>query len=379
MDLTTLAYLVVLGLALLGTDAVLHHNSVLVEVSSSPKTDKITVDEKTLTTDFKDDIDAITKTVSLQSMARPEIQSTGAEGVGMALATAFHLQSVAYALQSQFDVRPDRIRFALLIENGELRGFVGGQSARLGEFHRIMAPKSGEKTMQFVHRCALWAAGQLAPYSTALFLLKRHAADGNFDQVVAIAKAAEAMLPPTPRSYDRAFFDNLLGLVALFKNDPKSARHEFHRAMLDDPTDPVPFLNAALTDLQLDDNRKAADRMEKLLRVAPPENKALLMTAYMTWGAALMGLNDLPRADRMLEEATKIDPHGAAALSLRAEEKRLAGDPAAAAGLDRKAAAQTANFQNYIEVAALWFHLSWRGDEPVIRSKFVNPGFVTFH
>ena len=200
MDLTTLAYLVVLGLGLLGTDAVLHHNSVLVEVSSSPKTDKITVDEKTLTTDFKDDIDAITKTVSLQSLARPEIQSTGAEGVGMALATAFHLQSVAYALQSQFDVRPDRIRFALLIENGELRGFVGGQSARLGEFHRIMAPKSGEKTMQFVHRCALWAAGQLAPYSTALFLLKRHAADGNFDQVVAIAKAAEAMLPPTPRT-----------------------------------------------------------------------------------------------------------------------------------------------------------------------------------
>ena len=46
------------------------------------------------------------------------------------------------------------------------------------------------------------------------------------------------------------------------------------------------LLNAAFTDLQLDRNQSAADRMEALVRQAPPDNRVLLSTAYVTWGAA---------------------------------------------------------------------------------------------
>jgi tetratricopeptide (TPR) repeat protein len=378
MDLTTLAYLVLLGLGIIGTDAVIHHNSVVVEVSTSPKTDKMAVDQATLTTGFKDDLYEITRVNSLQSVVPPEIRMTEDQGVGMAIAKAVNLEGVAYALQDQFRVRPDTIRFSLYIQDGQVRGFIAGHSRSLGYFHNIMVPKKDEALMHFVHRCALWSAEQLAPYATALYLMHKHAADGKFDAVVRTVEQAEARLPPTPRSFDRALFDNLLGLVALFRNDVKAAQEKFRTAMLDDPTDPVPFLNAALTDLQIDDNRKAADRMQTLLRVAPPQNDVLRMTAYMTWGAALMGLKDLPRADRMLRKATQIDPQSATAFSLWAEEKRLAGDTAAAARLDRKAQIVSATFENYAEVGALWFHLSWRDNEPVIRNKFTNPTLVGY-
>src|SRR5205807_386810 len=107
----------------------------------------------------------------------------------------------------------------------------------------------GEGLIAFVRRCALWGASQLAPYTTALYLLQKHAPDGDFTDVVALAEHAKVLLPPTPTSADRSLFQNLLGLVALFKNDAKAARPAFDAAMASDPTNPVPFLNAAFTDL----------------------------------------------------------------------------------------------------------------------------------
>jgi len=53
-----------------------------------------------------------------------------------------------------------------------------------------------------------------------------------------------------------------------------------------DPTDPVPFLNAAFTDLQF--TRTSARRSDAQLIVWPREEQVLLATAYFTWGAALM-------------------------------------------------------------------------------------------
>jgi hypothetical protein len=51
----------------------------------------------------------------------------------------------------------------------------------------------------------------------------------------------------------------------------------------------------------------------------------------------------------------------------------------ASARLAVRSMEQTATFENYAEVAALYFHLSWGENEPVTRSQFSNPGVVTFH
>ncbi len=377
MELTTLALALMFSIGLLGADSVMHAGSVEVEVAIAPKIETISIDEHTLSLQFKDQLDVITSTASV--VHPPEIRSRHEQGLGMALAEAVNAQTVAFALQREMGYDPDNIRFALFIENGAMRGSVAGRSHLVGTFSQVIVPNPDESLMSFVRRCALWGGSQLAPYSTALYLLQQHAADKDFTDVVALVAHAKALLPPTPTSFDRALLDNLLGLVALFKNDPQSARKAFNDAMTADPTNPVPFLNAAFTDVQLDEYQKAVDRMAELVRVAPPANQVLLATAYMIWGAARMGLHDLPGADRMLTKATQINPDSSSAFGLWAEAKRLEGDEATAERLHHAALEKSATFENYSEVASLYFHLAWRDDEPVVRSEFANPDVVRFH
>src|SRR6266404_1291576 len=284
MELTSLTLALVLGLGLLGADSVMRAGSVEVEVAIAPKVENISVDEHTLAWRFKDQLDEITSTASV--VHPPEIRSRLDRGLGMALAEAVHAQNVAFALQRELGYNPDTIRFSLYVENGAMRGLVAGRSHLVGNFSQVIVPNSGETLMAFVRRCALWGGSQLAPYSTALYLLQQHASDKNFTDVVALVEHTKALLPSTPTSFDRSLLDNLLGLVALFKNDPKAARKAFNDAMTDDPTNPVPFLNAAFTDMQFNEYQKAADRMAQLVRLAPPSNKVLLATAHLIRGAA---------------------------------------------------------------------------------------------
>jgi tetratricopeptide (TPR) repeat protein len=377
MELTTLAFALLFGFGLLTADSVLHSGSVEVEVAIAPKVENISVDEQTLVSRFKDLLDEIISTPSV--VRPPEIRSRLDQGLGMALFEAVHAQNIAFALQRELGGSPDSIRFGLFVENGTLHALVAGRSHLVGSFSQVMSPNPGEGLMSFLRRCAMWGASQLAPYSTALYLMEKHAADKDFTDVVALVENAKALLPATPTSFDRGLLDNILGLVALFRNDPPAARKAFDDAVAADPTNAVPFLNAAFTDMQLNEYQKAADRMAALVRLAPPANKVLLATAYMTWGAARLGMHDIKGADRMLEAALQADPESSSAYGLWSEAKRLEGDHAAADRLNRKAQESAATFENYSEVAALYFHLSWRDNEPVIRSEFSNPDVVKFH
>jgi Tetratricopeptide repeat len=377
MDPTTLLTAILVAVGLLGTDAVIYSGSVIVDVAAPPKIESVSIDKATLEVEFNDKLNEIART---SSVVRPiEIRPSSEQGLGMSLAEAAGVQSVASALQGTFGFNPDRLRFALYTENDQLRGLVSGSSHLTKSFRTVMVPYKDEKLLAFVQRCALWGASQLAPYSTALYLLEQHSSDGDFTDVIALANHSLSLLPPTPRSFDRSLLQNVLGLVALFKNDKQAARDAFDRAMQSDPTNVVTFLNAGFTDLQFDEYQRASERMQQLIRLAPPENPVMLSSAYMTWGAALMGLKDLKNADLVLAKAIEINPNSATALHLRSEEKALAGDAAAAARLQEEAMWQSATFENYAEVAALYFHLSWGDNEPVTRNTFSNPGVVAFH
>ena len=377
MELTTLAAALLLALGLLGANAVIHANSVIVEVTAPPKTDKLIIDQDTLEHEFTDQLFAIANTASV--VEPPEIHASRDQGIGMALAREVKLQEVAYALQNELGYNPDKLRLALFLEDGSLRGLVSGTSSRVGSFRQVMLPQKDETVLAFVNRCALWGASQLAPYITALYLLQRHAADGDFADVVALIEQAKGKLPPAPISFDRSALDNLLGIVALFRNDPKAAQAAFDRAIEEYPNSVVAALNAAFADLELDENQKAVDRMQRLVNEAPPANKTLLATAYVTWAAAELGLHDVARADQLLATAITFDPDSSTLFDLWAEVKEKIGDKAAAAELRRKALQSSETFENYGEVATLYFHLSWQDNQPVTRSKFTNPKIVTFH
>lgn len=377
MDPTTLLTAVLVAVGLLGADAVMYSGSVVVDVAPPPKIEGLSIERSTLDAAFQDKLNDIART---SSVVQPiEIRPSSEVGIGMALAESAGVQSVATALQGSIGFNPDRVRFALYLDGDQLRGLVSGSGHATKAFSNVMTPNKGESLMAFVQRCALWGASQLAPYATTLYLLEQHSADKDFTDVIAQAEHAKSLLPPTPRNFERSLFDNVLGLVALFKNDKQAARDAFDRAMRSDPTNSVPFLNAAFTDLQFDEYQRATERMAQLIRLAPPENKVLLSTAYATLGAALMGLKDLKDADHALVEAARINPQSATTLHLWSEEKDLAGDKARAAQLERDAMAQTATFENYAEIAALYFHLAWGDNQPVVRNQFSNPGVVSFH
>ena len=386
MELTTLAAALLLALGLLTTDAVLHSGSVSVEVGAPLDVYRKVIDQQSLETVFSAQLDHIASAISMVNT--PEIRSTKAEGIGMVLAESANLKPLAFALQRQIGYNPDRLRLALFrqedgsfrTQEGALRAVVSGYGHSRGGFTQDFAPDKDEQLVTFIQRCAIWGASQLAPYTTALYVMQRHVGDNDFRDVIAIAGHALAVLPPAPLNEERAEFENLLGLVQLFRNDPRAARRYFDAAAAAWPDGPVPALNIAFTEIQLNAYPSAASRMRVLLDAMPYTTPtAVVATAHMTLAAALMGLRDFDGAEAELTHALRKNPSNSAAPELWAELKTERGDTEGAGRLDRMALQNASVFENYGELAALYFHLSWRHNEPVTRSKFATTGLLNLH
>jgi Tfp pilus assembly protein PilF len=119
--------------------------------------------------------------------------------------------------------------------------------------------------------------------------------------------------------------------------------------------------------------------MQRMLHDMPSSDTTLTCTAYVTWGAALLGMHDASGADHMLKEAVDTKPTSAIAWDFWAEVKRQKGDATEADLFHQRALGASDHFENYAEVAALYFQLAWRDNQPVMRSNFVNPANVSFH
>ena len=116
-----------------------------------------------------------------------------------------------------------------------------------------------------------------------------------------------------------------------------------------------------------------------MLAETPPRHPAVLATAYVTLATALMGLHQYDEADAQLALAVQTNPDSSTAPDLWADLKELRGDRAEADRLRRQAQQNSAAFENFGEVAALYFAMSWRDNEKVSRSKFSNPDMLEFH
>jgi hypothetical protein len=61
------------------------------------------------------------------------------------------------------------------------------------------------------------------------------------------------------------------------------------------------------------------------------------------------------------------------------EVKREKGDGAQADRMHQQALSVADQFENYAEIATLYFRLAWQDDQPVVRSKFTNPAAKSLH
>ncbi len=378
MDLTALGIAVLVALGLLGADAVMHSDNLIIEVVSPVRTEKLSIDEATLELTFESQLRAISETQSL--ISPPEIRASRTQGIGMALAEAARVQGVARALQVELGYDPARLRLALFVQNGAVRGLITGAGKSHDDFDLVLSARDDESLPEFVRRTAVFGAARLAPYTTALYLVQSHADDRDFTGVKALLARVMPRMAPTPVNRQRSLFENVTGIVQLFENDPKSAKASFAAAVASDPANPAAALNLAFAEIEIDEYAAAAQRMEQMEREAPPDNVVLRASMYMTWAAAHMGLKNPARADELLSKALAIYPTSSTGLDLRAEAKDLLGDHEAAARLRHRALEETADrFENYAEIAALYFHLGWQDNVPVMRSRFADLGTRITH
>lgn len=380
MDLNLLAAALLLAVGLLGYDAVRHSDVVNLQVIAAPsmsKSDRLTLDQATLDQEFEYALRRIAETPSL--IPTPLIHTTQDEGVGLAVFGSIKMKHIANALLAEAGLPEDSVRLTLYVEQGQLHGLIHGVDKRVGTFRTTLSAGKTEPLIDFVHRCSVWVAAQLAPYTTTLFELQQHADDSNFSNVIDMAQHAKAAILPTPISVDRSLFDNLLGLVALFGNDPLHARASFEAAIEEDPSNPAPKLNAAFADLQLGDYPQAADRMQTFRTESSVRQQILLATAYMIWAAAEMGQRNFANAEALLAKSTALNPRSVQAYDLWAELKLATNETEAAAAHRRQAKINTGYFQNYGEIAALYFQPAWQPGKAVTRSSYGNPPSVQFH
>ena len=61
------------------------------------------------------------------------------------------------------------------------------------------------------------------------------------------------------------------------------------------------------------------------------------------------------------------------------EVKRQKGDTVQAARLNQQALNVADTFENYAEIAALYFRLTWQNRQPVMRSQVANPAATSLH
>ena len=377
MDLTTLAMTLMIALGALGVDAVWHPQDVVLVTSAAGKLDKASVDGDIINTVVGNEIDRISQTPSIA--AKPDVHLARQGSIALAIATAANLQSLVYAVQTKFGHQPDEIKIALFAEDGGAKILVTGSGReQVATFEQEVDQQKGETIVALLHRAALIGMARIDPYLTALNLMERHAADKDFADVETLVNFAKSQLSPMPHSPTRSLFENLQGILALFRDHREDARRWFELAERSDSGNTVAMLNLAFAELQTGDFQAADSRMQHLVRQLPAD-PTLAATAYMTLGAARAGLHDLNGADHALADATRIDPLSATAWDFWADLKRAKGETAAADALHHTALERSGNFENYAEVAALYFQLAWQDNQPVTHNTFINPSPIGLH
>jgi tetratricopeptide (TPR) repeat protein len=378
LTLTTLTYIVLLAVGALGIDTVVHPTEVVLQTASAGKLDKVTIDDAMINDIVRREIDRISSTPTLVGRPRVELGQQG--GIGMAIATAANLQSVAYALQSEAGITPDQIGITLFSEDGMAKVLVTGTGHhRLRSFEQLVVQQKGETVIDLLHRAALVGMSRIDPYLTALSLIQRHASDQDFNDAETLITFAKGQIPPTPTSFERSLFENMQGILALFRGNKADAHAWFRVASKSNPDNTAAVLNLGFADLELGHYQETVSRMDRLLRTLPTSDGILVSTAYVTRGAGLLGLHDLNGADRSLEKAIRANPDSSIAWDLWSEMKRQKGDTAQADRLHQRALAASGTFENYAEIAALYFRLSWQENQPVMRSQFANPDHTSQH
>jgi hypothetical protein len=150
------------GVACIGADSVLH---LLLDANVIGKFENLIVVAPTLNGMLTYEESQICATQSV--LAVPEVRANDNQAIGMAIAKAASIQSVPVALQTQLGYQPERLKIALLSEDGVIKMYVSGASPggwiETPPIQEPLIRQKGESVASLVHRAALFGMSRIDP------------------------------------------------------------------------------------------------------------------------------------------------------------------------------------------------------------------------
>lgn len=395
--LTALYTALYTGLATLGlvvTDTYVNANTMYLDTTVAAGVEEEGYDPSVVDGIFIAEVKKITSTPSL--VAAPVVQSSKTKPVSAALAQAAGLESALGAIQGRMGVIPPSLVASVIAEDAKKRVQVVSTSAdgavaehvvgeeadlklvltgydpKTGYFYLTVEGKTADEDVdELIREAAFQSVLKLEPYLAMLYDLNRRAEAGDdlapSRTLIDKALAAE---PTAIRHGHRSLLENLRGILALLEQNQVLARQGFERAIATNPRQPIGYLNLAFLDVHEDRYEDAIRRVEQVVSPAywpMTGDPVLLASGYIIKGVAETEMGRFQAAEESFRRAVTLNPKSSEAYVYWSRMLRKAGRPAEAAGKFALARANSVYFENFPEMALLYFWLTEQGQQPLER------------
>jgi hypothetical protein len=372
MDLTTIVATLALAFGLFTANAVVESDVVTVEFNVPSKYSAAGFSAEVAQSFFLAELQDILDTKSMTPGRT--IRGTDDKTVVSALAESLKLQDMTYSVQRALGYDVARIHASIVHDGEETTLVVLGQLHKGKEFKFSLTRRPDEPLVGLIRRGARETAYQMEPYLALLYFVQASQSCEALPKTTQLIQVQIAALPAAKLSAARSLYQNLLGIAALFCSDAKVARQAFSAAIEANPASAAAILNLAFVDIYEDRyveaERVARRVLEPTAMEAPP---AVISAAYLSWAAALVGQRRFPEAEEKLAQSVAIYAYSSSAYELWAQLKENQHDLQAAERMRSRATENSLYFENYGELAMLYFEMAWRDGQKLERNKYGNP------
>ncbi len=375
MDPISIVTAIAMIFGLLTADAVVNAETVAVQIDVPASVARTGYTEDVVERIFVHEIEMITQTRSL--LQSPSMRSSRKPTIVGVIANSLRIDNFTAALQDLLGLDRTRIAGAIVTSapGDRERLLINSSSAYSGAFSLDLSEKGD--TEQLLRHAAHDTMQRVHPYRSALFHFEQISASGGKDYSIVVQIAEREFSRPLRAEMleERSFLQNLLGIVALLNNDLDEAERRFRLSFDRSPGFNVGRMNLAFVHVERDKYQEAINLLTPLIagglgqRLSIPSKRfALLQEAILnTLGTALWAQGDLDGAEAAYKRATREHPSSAGAYSYWARLLRERGDEQAAVEKEKIARVNALTFENYPEIANLYFWMSPRDNQPLVR------------
>lgn len=373
MDPASLALAAAMVFGLLTADAAVSANSVAVSVSVPPAIVQTGFTAEVAERVFTSEFERMSRARSL--LRAPSVRSAREPTIVGVIANALKLDNFTGALQDLLGLDHPRVNAAIVVPApNRTRLLVNSVSARSGAFTVQVESDAGPEALLRVG--AMQTMDQFEPYRSALFHFEQALLSSahDFTRVKAVAQRELARPVNAGTLQENSYLQNLLGIVALMEDDRATAERFFRETFRLNTGFNVGRLNLGFALIELDRYREALDLLTPLVSVSlipeialPGRTAPLQEALHSTIGVARWGLGDLDGAEESFRTAVRAFPESEAAHVYWARLMRERGRVAEAVALEEIARTNALTFDNYPEVANLFFWMNPKDRQPMQR------------